>query len=31
MISADGPSMHGHEQSLVMILPPLATLILEPA
>jgi 1,4-alpha-glucan branching enzyme len=31
MIVADGPPMHGHDQSLVMTLPPLATLILEPA
>jgi 1,4-alpha-glucan branching enzyme len=31
VIAADGPSMHGHDQSLVMTLPPLATLILEPA
>jgi 1,4-alpha-glucan branching enzyme len=30
-IAADGPPMHGHDQSLVMTLPPLATLILEPA
>jgi 1,4-alpha-glucan branching enzyme len=30
-ITADGPPAHGHTQSLVMILPPLATLILEPA
>jgi 1,4-alpha-glucan branching enzyme len=29
-IAADGPPMHGHDQSLVMTLPPLATLILEP-
>jgi len=30
VIAADGPPMHGHGQSLGMILPPLATLILEP-
>ena len=29
-IAADGPAMHGYGQSLVMTLPPLATLILEP-
>jgi 1,4-alpha-glucan branching enzyme len=29
-ITADGPPMHGHGQSLVMTLPPLATLVLEP-
>jgi 1,4-alpha-glucan branching enzyme len=29
-ITADSPAAHGHAQSLVMTLPPLATLILEP-
>ena len=29
-IAADGPATHGHDQSLVMTLPPLAALILEP-
>jgi 1,4-alpha-glucan branching enzyme len=29
-IPADGPPTHGYDQSLVMTLPPLATLILEP-
>ena len=30
-IAADGPPTHGHDQSLALTLPPLATLILEPA
>jgi 1,4-alpha-glucan branching enzyme len=29
-LAADGPPAHGHAQSLVLTLPPLATLILEP-
>ena len=29
-IAADGAPMHGHDQSLAMTLPPLATLIFEP-